>query len=835
MALRRISKEDVHNITSGQVITDLNNIVKELVENSIDANSTSINVTFKKLGSEGLEVSDNGDGIKVEDFPNLCRKNYTSKLENFEKLIDVKTLGFRGEALNSICNVSQVSILTAEASKAPRGYDLTFDKEGDLVAQKLINQSKGTTIKINDIFKNLPVRRLHLEKHSRKEFQKCLQTLMSYLLILTNIRIIVYNVDASGKKKIMMKTAGNSFLKDNIINVYGATGLQGLEEIDLKIDLDEKYSIKITGLLSNSSIGSGRLSKDRQYLYINQRPVEFKKIMKLVNDVYKKFNYLQYPMVLLNLEIHEHLIDINVTPDKKTILMSNKYEMILMNKLETYLESHWDNEGSYNIPVNQSYQEKIIERNSCTTQPKLESFALFQESADVRDSLEDLQVEVMESKGVQNSQVIVDFNYSSASNIEDTVPSVEMYSYTGKEVDEGGRDNDVDFDVDQSENEPITKSKDSVSIEPMQCSSHSSCAKNDSVELEENTIKGIMKSSLDVNQFSPKSSSGSCCDSCDSENLNHPEYPIISGKEDSEANQERSGYAVEHVEEESVDPQRKEENQEISYVNQKVRVRDGSLISKNLKRRRTSEHLTLKSSLETSDISNRNLSEKILGLSIHKNDFNNMKIVGQFNKGFIIVYKRDTDDILIIDQHASDEKFNFEKLIDETVFENQPLVVPQKIDLNTIERLTILNNLKIFEKNGFKFKTCVVGEEGEVESEVEAEHFKREELYLTALPYSKNTIFDLKDLNELIQLVEEKGASTMSIPRPSKVRSMFAMRACRSSIMIGSSLSRLKMETVVQNLSALDKPWNCPHGRPTMRHLVKIDQWKPFTDDYQLN
>ncbi|ODQ46210.1 hypothetical protein PICMEDRAFT_18974, partial [Pichia membranifaciens NRRL Y-2026] len=208
-----------------------------------------------------------------------------------------------------------------------------------------------------------------------------------------------------------------------------------------------------------------------------------------------------------------------------------------------------------------------------------------------------------------------------------------------------------------------------------------------------------------------------------------------------------------------------------------------------------------------------------LGLSIHKNDFNNMKIVGQFNKGFIIVYKRDTDDILIIDQHASDEKFNFEKLIDETVFENQPLVVPQKIDLNTIERLTILNNLKIFEKNGFKFKTCVVGEEGEVESEVEAEHFKREELYLTALPYSKNTIFDLKDLNELIQLVEEKGASTMSIPRPSKVRSMFAMRACRSSIMIGSSLSRLKMETVVQNLSALDKPWNCPHGRPTMRHL----------------
>ena len=827
MALRRISKGDVHNITSGQVITDLNNIVKELVENSIDANSTSINVTFRKFGLDGLEVSDNGDGIKAEDFQNLCRKNYTSKLENFEKLIDVKTLGFRGEALNSLCNISQVSILTAEANKAPKGSELTFDREGDLVEQKIINQSKGSTIRVNDIFRTLPVRRLHLEKNSRKEFQKCLQTLMSYLLILTNIRIIVYNIDGSGKKKIVMKTAGNSLIKDNIVNVYGATGLQGLEEVNLEIDLDEKYIIKINGMLSNSSIGSGRLSKDRQYLYINQRPVEFKKIIKLINDVYKKFNYLQCPMILLNLEIHEHLIDINVTPDKKTILLSNKYEIILMGKLETYLEDHWDNEGSYNIPVNESYQEKIQERNSSITQPKLESFALFQDSAGVQDSLDDIQVELMEGKAVQNSKVIFDINFTTAPKIGDTVPSGQDYSRTGNDDNEDGDGEDVD--VDEADNEPSYQLEDTASSQPIQSSICNSITKSDRIELEENTIKSNMASSTDVNQFSPERASSSCCTSCHSENLNHLKYSINSDKEYIKANPDESGQAM--AEGESIDPQKEENNEQISLVNQKVRVSDESLISKNLKRRRASGQLTLKSSLEASDISDRNLSEKILGLSIHKNDFNTMEIVGQFNKGFIIVYKRDTDDILIIDQHASDEKFNFEKLIEGTMFENQPLVVPQKMDLNTIERLTILNNLKVFEKNGFKFKTSIIGDK----EETEVENFKREELYLTALPYSKSTIFDLKDLNELIQLVEDEGASTLTIPRPSKVRSMFAMRACRSSIMIGSSLSRLKMENIVQNLSALDKPWNCPHGRPTMRHLVKIDQWSSFTDDYQLN
>lgn len=816
MALRGISKEDIHNITSGQVITDLNNIVKELVENAVDAHSSSITVTFKRFGLDGLEVSDNGDGIKEEDFQNLCLKNYTSKLESFERLVDVKTLGFRGEALNSICNICQVSILTAEGKAAPKGSELIYDKSGDLINQKVVNQSKGTSVRVSDIFKALPVRRLYLEKHYRKEFQKCLQTLMSYLLILTNFRFIVYNVDVTGRKKIMMKTTGNSLIKDNIINVYGATGLQGLAEVNKDIELDDAHRIKLSGMLSNSSIGSGRLSRDRQYLYINKRPVVFKSITKLINDIYKRFNYLQYPMIILDLNIHEHLIDINVTPDKKTILMAHKYEILLMSKLETFLEEFWDSEGNYNIPINDLYQEKLRERNASLGQSKLESFALFQE-AEVRDSDDDIQVEVFEKNASRDSKVTVDINYVTAKNAP---------------IQKGSADNLQESKNTSYEAVGLPDPAENIAYsEPAQSSMSDLSLKNDELYLEESMIKSQLVSSIEVELHSREASPLRYCDSC-------PSKPTSDIEEKDHANVNLGNNMQLSPQ---VDPgddliPRNEDTKEAQMFNQKVKINEKYLVINSLKRRRIcSKSKTYKNLLEKSDICDHTLSEKLLCLSVHKNDFSNMEVVGQFNKGFIIVYKKDTDDIFIIDQHASDEKFNFEKLIGETTFENQPLVVPQKLDLNTIERLTIMNHLKTFEKNGFKFKTVASSfDSNDSHEEPQENNLKREDVYLTSLPYSKNTIFDLKDLNELIQLVQDRGSSTKSIPRPSKVRSMFAMRACRSSIMIGSSLSKLKMENVVQNLSKLDKPWNCPHGRPTMRHLVKIDQWNSFNDDYRL-
>ena len=226
--------------------------------------------------------------------------------------------------------------------------------------------------------------------------------------------------------------------------------------------------------------------------------------------------------------------------------------------------------------------------------------------------------------------------------------------------------------------------------------------------------------------------------------------------------------------------------------------------------------------------------EEKLSLKISKSDFAKMKIVGQFNLGFIIAVREassssssepsstqsatttpreDDDELFIIDQHASDEKYNFERLQSTTTVQSQRLVQPKPLVLTAVEEEIILEHLSILSQNGFSVHVDTSGD-SPVGSRCS----------LLSLPLSRETTFGVADLEELIFLLGDNPTSsaTTAIPRPSKVRKMFAMRACRSSIMIGRALSRVQMEKVVRHMGEMEKPWNCPHGRPTMRHLCGL-------------
>ena len=226
--------------------------------------------------------------------------------------------------------------------------------------------------------------------------------------------------------------------------------------------------------------------------------------------------------------------------------------------------------------------------------------------------------------------------------------------------------------------------------------------------------------------------------------------------------------------------------------------------------------------------------EERLSLSVSKSDFSRMRVVGQFNLGFIIALRTGTpaanpsldDEVFIIDQHASDEKFNFERLQAETTMQNQRLVQPQVLDLTAIEEEIIADNESALLKNGFK---VVMDNDGS------AEVGKR--CTLISLPTSKEVTFDTRDLEELLALLSESpttssiGTNPSSVPRPGKVRRLFAMRACRSSVMIGKTLTSKRMEKLVRQMGTIDKPWNCPHGRPTMRHLLGLGKWEGWSEE----
>ncbi|CAJ0871501.1 3560_t:CDS:2 [Entrophospora sp. SA101] len=276
-SIKPIDSTSIHKICSGQVILDLAMAAKELVENSLDAKAKTIEIRFKEYGLQSIEVIDDGTGIHEQNYESLALKHHTSKLSNFEDLLDIESFGFRGEALSSLCALSKLTVTTCTEENVPTGAKL--DK-------------RGTSIMLQNIFELLPVRYHDFKKNIKREFAKTLVLLQAYALICENIRIICTNqVKKSARTKLLSTNGTNNNIKDNIINLFGSKLFDHLITLDLKISFninnkkinkissgnsenqneDLKY-INIFGYISKPIKGCGRGSNDRQYFYINGRP-----------------------------------------------------------------------------------------------------------------------------------------------------------------------------------------------------------------------------------------------------------------------------------------------------------------------------------------------------------------------------------------------------------------------------------------------------------------------------------------------------------------------------------------------------------------------------------
>lgn len=205
--------------------------------------------------------------------------------------------------------------------------------------------------------------------------------------------------------------------------------------------------------------------------------------------------------------------------------------------------------------------------------------------------------------------------------------------------------------------------------------------------------------------------------------------------------------------------------------------------------------------------------EEALSRSIDKTDFERMTVIGQFNLGFILVRRRmgTEDDVFIVDQHAADEKFNFEALQQTTRLKSQRLLRPRLLQLPSSVEFVAAQHLDTLAAHGFDVK---VDEEAVPGSRVQ----------LLALPISKNTTFGVADLEELLHRLHEvaPGSRRAQAIRCSKWNDMLASRACRKSVMIGRALTTRQMNVILHHMGQIDQPWNCPHGRPTMRHLHQL-------------
>lgn len=217
--------------------------------------------------------------------------------------------------------------------------------------------------------------------------------------------------------------------------------------------------------------------------------------------------------------------------------------------------------------------------------------------------------------------------------------------------------------------------------------------------------------------------------------------------------------------------------------------------------------------------------ETELDRCITKEDFLRMKILGQFNKGFIITQLE--QDLFIVDQHAADEIYNFETIQKDGKIQKQKLLQPKYLELPASSESILMDNLNILEKLGYEAQICQNRKVGN-------------RIMITCVPMSSksNKLFDFKDIDEVLFVLSEGDLNSGSIQmssseqshltsvKSSSLRSLYASKACRKSIMIGDSLNMGEMKRVISHLNEIDKPWNCPHGRPTMRHLINIDLLK---------
>ncbi|GFI40155.1 DNA mismatch repair endonuclease MutL [Thomasclavelia cocleata] len=309
--IRQLDDVLANKIAAGEVIERPANVVKELVENSIDANSSKIDVIVEEGGLDLIQIIDNGDGMVKEDALLCFSRHATSKIKDDQDLFCIQTLGFRGEAIPSIASISNFELKTSTGEK---GTIVSY-QYGKFIKCEDSDCKKGTNIKVKKLFQNVPAR-LKYVKSTNAEFAN-IQTYIERLS-LSHPHIafsLVHN------QRTIYKTNGNGNLLEVISNVYGLNVAKNMIAVDFEDD-----EFHVSGFISKIDVN--RASKNHIVTMVNSRVVKNKITVDSINNAYRR--YLadkRFPIVIVNIEIDPFLVDVNVHPSKLEVRFSKETKL----------------------------------------------------------------------------------------------------------------------------------------------------------------------------------------------------------------------------------------------------------------------------------------------------------------------------------------------------------------------------------------------------------------------------------------------------------------------------------------------------------------------------
>ena len=403
----------INKIAAGEVIERPASVIKELVENSLDAGATKILVELEESGKRRIKIIDNGEGMSPEDAEKSILRHATSKIRSVDDLFSIKTLGFRGEALASIAAVSKLSLITKQKNVL-EGFSLQIEG-GNILSRNIVGTEQGTTLDVQDIFFNTPARKKFL-KTDAVELKHCADVITHYALANPAVTFKLTH-----DNNILLHSPALNDSRSTIASIYGVQTAKELLEVKYQDD-----KIKINGFISKPY--HVRNDKNQQVLFVNGRWIKNADVTNAVYEGYHSTLFVnKHPVFVLHLQLDPETIDVNVHPQKQEIKIEQKEqvaaavavavrEALQSNKLMPTVDVNTEQQITFGTPISRKEVKASVKY---PFEPSAQTVSAVEEAAAMYDSAE------------ANVPVIIE-QFKSTELVHEKLPSMKLFGQVHK-------------------------------------------------------------------------------------------------------------------------------------------------------------------------------------------------------------------------------------------------------------------------------------------------------------------------------------------------------------------------------------------------------------------
>ncbi len=794
----------INKIAAGEVIERPASVVKELVENSIDAGATQITIETKNGGISYIRITDNGKGFLPDDMEIAFERHATSKIREASDLETVTSMGFRGEALASIAAISHVELVS-------KTIDNDIGKRIEVKGGNVINMEdagcpQGTTITVTDLFYNTPVR----YKFLKKDFTEAgyIEDVVTRIaLVNPNIAIKLIN---SGK--VIIQTSGNGDMKSVIYSIYGKDVAENI------IDVDYEYEdIKIKGVIGKPVVA--RSNRSNQLFFVNKRYIKDKVLTSAAEQGYKGLLTIgKYGFLVLNLEINPQKVDVNVHPAKLEVRFEDENKVfkavyhsikdsllkedLIPDKTKIELEKNQANNWKMNNSFMQSTQIKNNQSNNTQIKQESPKIDILEEINKLNSNKENTIKNISEINSINTSENSANDELSNKVNmVNDLVKSLQKELSTNTNISPNNPQNE--------ENKESLEDNKVEDLKPEEKENINNESNNDDkTESRFGALFNMFGGKKKEEKQENKEEESTEDDIDDTKNFIAQIYNNKTGK-DSDIKEEVDNQATKVMDISEINNKLKElENLKVEESNQDFEEMYEKTFGKKIKDESKVEEQETKYDISQQDL------KTVENVSIFdkqsKESVPDYKFIGIAFSTYIIVEMN--SELYIIDQHAAHERIMYEKIkanyYSDDKKDSQLMLLPDIINLSHKDMQIAKDNMDIFKKAGF-----------------ELEEFGENTIKLTGVP---TVCIDLDTKELFIETLDE--INTVARTAKQEIEEKFiATVACKAAVKANMALTREEVDNLMKQLLVLPNPFTCPHGRPTAIRMTKNDIERKFS------